>query len=36
MAYADYAYQVEEDDYTIDLPKNRFSILGFLSKLRNV
>ena len=36
MAYADYAYQVEEDDYTIDLSKKRFSILGFLSKLRNI
>lgn len=36
MAYADYAYQIEEDDYTLDLPKKRFSILGFLSKLRNI
>ena len=35
MASAGYAYQVENDDYTAEFPKKRFSFLGFLSKARN-
>lgn len=34
MAGAGYAYLVD-DDYAIELPKKRFSFLGFLSKIRN-
>ena len=34
MADAGYAYQLD-DDYTIELSKKRFSLLGFLSKIRN-
>ena len=35
MANAGYAYQIE-DDYDLEFPKKKFSILGLLSKLRNL
>ena len=34
MTGAEYAYQI--DDYEVDVPNKRFSIIGLLSKIRNI
>ena len=35
MTSAEYAYQID-DDYEVDVPNKRFSIIGLLSKIRNI
>ena len=35
MTGAEYAYQID-DDYEVDVPNKRFSIIGLLSKIRNI
>ena len=35
MIGAEYAYQID-DDYEVDVPNKRFSIIGLLSKIRNI